>query len=155
MRFTPLLSLVVLLAGSMASSHAEDAKTLADKLTTEGAANFSARKAQALADSYTDEAKVYLVSLDDSTGRAKEEVHEGHADIRALYEDLFEKDGKIEATNTVDYARLIGPNFLTIAGTFEIKRGADVMRVAFVQLRVKKDQRWQIESMRLVYVPNL
>ncbi len=138
MRFTPLLSLVVLFTGSMAQ--AEDAKALAEKLTTEGAANFSARKAQVLADSYTDEAKVYLVSLDESTGRAKEEVREGRAEIRTMYEDMFKDDGAIDAHNEVNYARLIGSNFLMIAGTFEIRIGADVTRVAFVQLRVKQDE---------------
>ncbi len=153
MRFTPLLSLVVLLAGSMAL--AEDAKELAEKVTAEGAANFSARKAQVLADSYLDEAKVYLVTLDESTGRAKEEVREGRADIRAMYEDLFRNDGAIEAHNEVDYARLIGSNFLMIAGTFEIKQNSNVTRVAFVQLRVKQDGLWKIESLRLVFVPNL
>ena len=41
-----------------------------------------------------------------------------------------------------------------IAGTFEInRRGSDAMRLAFVQLRVKQDGLWQIESMRLVLVP--
>ena len=39
MRFTPLLSLVVLLAGSMAL--AEDAKELAEKVTAKGAANLA------------------------------------------------------------------------------------------------------------------
>ena len=67
---------------------------------------------------------------------------------------MFRDGLSIDAHNEVDYARLIGSDFLMIAGTFEVKRGLlDVTRMPFVQLRVKQGDRWLIQSMRVVFQP--
>jgi ketosteroid isomerase-like protein len=155
MRFLALLSLGVLLGSPMVRGE-EEAKPLAEKVTAEGAKHFSARDAQALSESYTDDAVLFLVTYDQSTGRAKvADTKEGRSAIRSLYEDLFRDGQTIDAHNEVEYARLVGPDYLIIAGTFEMKRGLlDVSRLPFVQTRIRQGDRWLIQSMRVAFMPN-
>ncbi|HEU5115289.1 MAG TPA: hypothetical protein VFT74_01290 [Isosphaeraceae bacterium] len=152
MRYIPLCLLVVVLGGSMAL--ADDATELAETLTKQGAVDFSARDARALAESYTDDGTVAVVVHDQSTGGAKEIEKQGRREIQELYEEMFRDGLTIDAHNEVDYARKIGSDFLMIAGTFEIKRGLlEVTRMPFVQVRIKQGDRWLIQSMRVVFEP--
>lgn len=154
MRVLPVMVLMVLL-GSLVARADEDAMAVAKKVTAEGAENFISRDARALGESYTDDAVLYLVTFDQDAGTARVDTKEGRFTIQSLYEDLFREGQAIDAHNTVDYARLIGPNYLVIAGTFEMKRGLlDVSRLPFVQTRVRQGDRWLIQSMRVVFVPN-
>lgn len=153
LRHAALIALAVLCCGAVSRAQ-DEARAIAEKVTSEGADLFDARDARALAETYTDDATVFLVTRDQSTGRAKVDTKQGRQAIQSLYEDMFRDGLSIDAHNEVDYARLIGPDFLMIAGTFEIKRGlADVSRLPFVQLRVKQDNRWLIQSVRIVFMP--
>ena len=132
---------------------ADEAMKLARKLTGEGAATFSKADAKAMAAYYTEDAIVFLESKNDEGHQVKE--YDGKAEIERAYADLFkEEHGTIQAKNTVDYARLLAPDLLVIAGTFEPNQLADKpLKVPFYQVRVKQGDRWLIHSVRIFVLP--
>lgn len=155
----PRLSVLAIVGSALlaASSFGQDAPPdeamkLATKLTEEGAATFSKADARAMAAYYTEDAIVFMQSKSDDGHSVKE--YDGRAEIERLYADLFKEPGTIQAKNTVEYARLLAPDLLVIAGTFEPNQlAAKPMKVPFYQVRVKQGDKWLIHSLRVFVVP--
>jgi hypothetical protein len=131
---------------------ADEAMKLATKLTEEGAATFSKADARAMAAYYTEDAIVFMQSKNDDGHSVKE--YDGRAEIERLYADLFKEPGTIRAKNIVEYARLMAPDLLVIAGTFEPNQlAAKPMKVPFYQVRIKQGEKWLIHSLRIFVLP--
>jgi ketosteroid isomerase-like protein len=131
---------------------ADEAMKLATKLTEEGAATFSKADAKAMAAYYTEDAIVFMETKNDDGHSVKE--YDGRAEIERLYADLFKEPGTIQAKNTVEYARLLAPDLLVIAGTFEPNQlAAKPMKLPFYQVRVKQGDKWLIHSVRIFVLP--
>jgi hypothetical protein len=131
---------------------ADEAMTLAVKLTEEGAAVFDTFSAKAMADFYLDDAEITLVSRGDAG--LKFDSHKGKPEIEAFYADLFKKPETIKSKNTVDYAKLIAPDVLVIAGTFDTNTlKPDSPKIPFYQVRMKTGDKWLMSSVRIFFVP--
>ncbi len=153
-RWTSYLAALAVVSFAPALVLADDqAKKIAEKVTTEGAATFDTYNAKAMAAYYEEGAVLTLIKNDN--GDVTLETHEGRAAIEKAYAKLFEKPEPIKSRNTVDHARLIGSDVLTIDGTFDINTlKADSIKVAFHQVRVKKNDKWQILIMEISLLPN-
>jgi hypothetical protein len=130
---------------------ADEAMKLARRLTEEGAATFNTANARAMVDYYTADAKVTLHSRNDQGITAKE--YDGHEEIQGLYADLFKDRARIRSKNTVEYARLLAPDVLVIAGTFDPNLDVDKpLKVPFYQVRLKRGDKWLINSLQIFVV---
>jgi ketosteroid isomerase-like protein len=139
-------------AGTANDKPADEAMTLAVKLTEQGAATFDTFNAKAMADYYTEDAVVVLVTRDGAG--FKNDLHRGRADIEAFYADIFKKPETIKSKNTVEYAKLIAPDVLVIAGTFDPNTlKPDSPKIPFYQVRVKQGDKWLMSSLRIFFVP--
>jgi ketosteroid isomerase-like protein len=155
-----LLSLaLVAVVGGLTSARtcgeepADEAMKLAKKLTEEGAATFSKSDAKAMAAYYTENAVVFLQGKGDDGHSVKE--YDGRAEIERLYADFFKEPKTIQPRNTVEYARLLAPDLLVIAGTFEPDQLAEKpMKIPFYQVRVKQGEKWLIHSVRIFVLPD-
>jgi ketosteroid isomerase-like protein len=131
---------------------ADEALKLAKKLTEEGAATFNKVDAKAMAAYYTDNAKIFLQTRDESEISIKE--YDGREEIEKLYADLFKDPSQVHGKNTVEYAKLLASDVLVIAGTFVPNETApEPIKVPFYQVRVKQGDKWLINSLRIFYVP--
>jgi ketosteroid isomerase-like protein len=131
---------------------ADEALKLATKLTEEGAATFSKADAKAMAAYYTDDAIVFMEGKNDEGYSVKE--YDGRAEIERLYADFFKEPATIQAKNTVEYAKLLAPDLLVIAGTFEPNQLATKpLKLPFYQVRVKRGDKWLIHSVRIFVLP--
>ena len=129
----------------------DDATELAKKLTEEGAATFNTASAKAMAEYYTDDAKVFLESKNDSGISVKE--YDGREEIEKFYADLFKNPATIQSKNTVEYAKLLAPDILVIAGTFEPNtQDPKPLKVPFYQVRVKQGDKWLMSSVRIFVI---
>jgi ketosteroid isomerase-like protein len=129
-----------------------EAKKLATRLTEEGAAKFNTADAKAMSAYYVDDAKVFLVSRDESQEVSVKEYN-GRQEIEQFYADIFKDHGTIRSKNTVEYSRLLAPDVLVIAGTFEPNLDAEKpLKVPFYQVRVKKGEKWLMISLRIFLV---
>lgn len=153
-----MISAMVIVGGVLATARtygeepADEAMKLATKITEEGAATFSKQDAKAMAAYYTEDAIVFLQGKSDEGHSVKQ--YDGKAEIERLYADLFKEPKTIRARNTVEYARLLAPDLLVIAGTFEPDQLADKpLKVPFYQVRVKKGEKWLIHSLRVFVLP--
>jgi hypothetical protein len=153
--FTCALALaVVSLAPSLVrgDDRAEEAKKIAVKVTTEGAATFDTLNASAMAAFYVEDARLSFVMRDGET--LKTEFHNGRAEIEKGYAKLFENRETIKSYNDVQAARLLADDVLTIDGTFDTNTlKPDSIKIPFHQVRVKRDDKWQVLSMEIFYVP--
>jgi uncharacterized protein (TIGR02246 family) len=144
----------ILLAAARAQAPAqpdEEAMKLAKKLTEEGAATFNTANAKAMTAYYTEDGKVFLQSRDQNGVSVKE--YDGRDEIERLYVDLFKDPSAIQAKNTVEYARLLAPDLLVIAGVFEPNMAAaDPLKLPFYQVRVKRADKWLIHNLRVFVV---
>ena len=104
-------------AGPEKDKPADEATALAVKLTEQGAATFDTFNAKAMADYYLDDAEIALVSKEE--GGLKVQTYKGRAEIEKAYADVFKKPETIKSRNTVEYAKLLAPDVLVIAGTFD------------------------------------
>jgi ketosteroid isomerase-like protein len=132
---------------------ADEAMNLARKLTEEGAATFSKADAKAMVAYYTENAIVFVQGKNDEGHSVKE--YDGKAEIERAYADYFKgQQGTIQAKNSVEYARLLAPDVLVIAGTFEPNQLAEKpLKVPFYQVRIKQGDRWLIQSVRIFVLP--
>lgn len=155
-----LASALVLVGGLLTAARAlgqdppaDEAMKLATKLTDEGAATFSKADARAMAAYYTEDAIIFLQGKNDEQHTVKE--YDGRAEIEQGYAELFKNEqGTIRAKNHVEYARLLAPDILIIAGTFEPNQlAAKPVKVPFYQVRVKQRDRWLIHSLRIFALP--
>ncbi len=146
-----LLGLLTL--GAWAQAPDPEAMTLARKLTEEGAKTFDTADAKAMIASYTDDAKVTLEGRDDSGFSLRD--YATRDEIEGLYRDMFKdkNPGSIASKNTVEYAKLLAPDMLVIAGVFEPDTNdPNSLKVPFYQVRIKKGEHWLISSMRIFVV---
>jgi ketosteroid isomerase-like protein len=131
---------------------ADEAMKLAKKITDEGAATFSKADAKAMVAYYTEDAKVFFDAREENEIKVK--VYDGHAEIENFYADLFKDPTKVHGKNTVEYARLLASDVLVIAGTFVPNANeAEPIKVPFYQVRIKKGDKWLINSLRIFFVP--
>ena len=105
-----------------------------------------------MADYYLDDAEVSLATRDGEG--LKVQSYKGRAEIEKAYADIFKKPETSKSRNTVEYARLIAPDILVIAGTFDTNSlKPDSIKVSFYQVRLKKGDRWLMSSVRVFFVP--
>jgi len=130
----------------------DEAKKIAVKVTTAGAATFDTLDAPKMAASYVDDARLSFVSRDG--GELKTEFHKGRTEIESFYARLFENGQTIKSYNDVTAARLLAPDVLTIDGTFDTNTlKPDSPKIPFHQVRVKQGDAWRILSMEIFFVP--
>jgi hypothetical protein len=135
--------------GFLLAPLADDATQIAVKLTTDGATNFDRKDAKTLAESYTEDAMLTLVVKEKDSDGLKTEIKRGRGEIQASYESLFKDAGVIHSHNTVEHARRINDNILVITGVFEPGLFNDAIKVAFVQTRVRQNDKWLISNMQI------
>ena len=143
----------LMLSPARAQEPGDEAMKLARKLTEEGAATFGKADAKAMVAYYTENAIVFVQGKNDEGHSVKE--YDGKAEIERAYADFFKgQQGTIQAKNTVEYARLLAPDVLVIAGTFEPNQLAEKpLKVPFYQVRIKQGDRWLIQSVRIFVLP--
>ncbi len=142
----------ILKAGPEKDKPADEATTLAVKLTEQGAATFDTFNAKAMADYYIEDGEIALVTKED--GGLKIQTQKGRAEIEKFYADVFKKPETIKSRNTVEYAKLIAPDVLVIGGTFDTNTlKPDSPKVPFYQVRVKKGEQWLLSSVRIFVLP--
>ena len=81
---------LALVALTVAAAPDEDAKQVAVKVTTAGAALFDARDAKGLALTYAEDARLEIIIKDKDSGELKTETKVGRAEIEAYYQELFQ-----------------------------------------------------------------
>ncbi len=156
--FSVALAIAVATAGSIRGSGpekdkpADEATALAVKLTEQGAATFDTFNAKAMADYYLEDGEIALVTKEE--GGLKVKYYKGRAEVEQGYADMFKKPETIKSKNTVEYAKLIAPDVLVIAGTFDLNTlKPDSPKVPFYQVRVKKGDQWLMSSVRIFVLP--
>jgi hypothetical protein len=151
--FAAILTVVSLTSGLVRGDDRDDeAKKIAVKVTTAGAATFDTLNASAMAAYYADDARLSLVTRDGES--FKTEHHNGRGEVETFYAKIFEQRETIKSYNDVTAARLIAPDVLTIDGTFDANTlKPDSPKIPFHQVRAKQGDKWQILSMELFYVP--
>jgi len=131
----------------------DDAKVIAEKVTTEGAKTFDTCNAKAMAEQYLDDARLIVITREN--GRIEAQTNKGRSEIEALYAKLFENPQTIKSRNTVDRAKFLGSDILTIDGTFDINTlDPNSIKVPFHQVRVKQDGKWRVLLMEVSILPN-
>jgi hypothetical protein len=139
-------------AGSQTPKPGDEAMALATKLTEEGAATFDKLDAKAMAAYYLEDAEIALVTKDETALKVQNYI--GRERIEDFYADLFKKPETIKSKNTVEYAKLLAPDVLVIAGTFDTNTlKPDSIKVPFYQTRVKQGDKWLMSSVRIYYLP--
>jgi len=130
----------------------DEATKLAVKLLDEGAAVFDTFSAKAMADFYTEDAELALVTREDSGLKAQ--VSKGKTEIEKFYADVFKKPETIKSKNHVEYAKFLAPDILVIAGTFDTNTlKPDSPKLPFYQVRMRTGDKWLMSSLRIFFVP--
>jgi len=151
-RWIPFAALSVVLFVAPTTRADDDAKTIAEKVTTEGAKTFDACDAKAMAAQYLDDAQLTIITSEN--GEAKVEKHNGRSEVEAFYAKLFEKPETIKSRNTVDRAKLLAADILSIDGTFDVNTlDPNSIKVPFHQVRVQKDGKWRVLLMEVSVLP--
>lgn len=151
MRRFAIIGLVLLIPIS-AYGGDEDAKKLAQGILDKGAALFTKRDAEAMARTYTEGARVVLISKDKESQQYKTDVREGQTAIHEMYADMYKHaEGTSAARNTVEFARRVAPDLLVIHGVFEPNVGQG--SYPFVQVRKKEGEKWLILNLQLFISP--
>ena len=128
------------------------ARKIAEKVTTDGAAIFDTLDAHDMAATY-DEKGVLTVFRREKES-IEREAHEGRAKVEAAYAELFKSPETIKSRNVVEHARLITPDLLTIDGTFDMNTlKPDSIKVSFHQVRREQGGKWLVLSMEIVVAP--
>ena len=129
-----------------------DAKTVAQDVLDKGAVLFDKRDAAAMAATYTEDAQLEWVEKDSVDGAIKIETRKGREEIEMLYRDFF-KDQKDATTskNTVEFARFISADLIVVHGFFQPNVTNDA-KFQFVQMRLKKDDKWMLKSLTLFVI---
>jgi hypothetical protein len=141
---------VVLAGNSIQAARAghgleSEADRIAAKLLKTGSELFDAKKADALAATYTEDGKIHLFSKRD--GKYQDDLKEGRADIARFYEDLFKDGGVHHSENTIEFTRLLAPDLLVIHGRF--RPDVQGLVLPFVQMRVKQGDEWHLKELWL------
>lgn len=157
-----LLTTLVTALGLLApgpSSNAQDpppidseALGVARQLTEAGAKLFVARDAKGLTDTYADDGQIVLVEWDAEVRGLKLDARSGRSAVLDAYQQLFQGDQKLEATNIIQHARFLGPNLLQFSGVLVLKVDNQTQQVPFTQLRIKHGPSWLISKVE-IFVP--
>jgi len=145
----------VLMLSSFASAQTDDqAKAIAVKVTTAGAAIFDTKDAKAMAATYTDDAQLQWITRNKESSAIETETKRGRAEIEAFYVDVFKGNDPFHAKNTVEYARWISDDLLMIAGVFTPDSQApEPLKLPFVQVRIRQGDAWRIMSLQVFFAP--
>jgi hypothetical protein len=126
----------------------ETAKKLAQEILDKGSALFDRHDAAAMAATYTEDAQLFWLQKDDSTGEIKVTNKNGRAEIEELYRDVFKNPGDQKTSkNNVEFARFATPDVLIIEGVFQPnvdKQG----KFPFVQVRIKRGDKWLMKTLQ-------
>ena len=139
----------LLLALPLAAKAQDDkAKEVAQDVLNKGSALFDTHDAAAMAATYTEDAQLFWLQKDDSTGEIKVTNKNGRAEIEDVYRDIF-KDQKEKTTskNTVEFARFAKPDVLIIEGVFQPNVDKEG-KFPFVQVRVKQGDKWLMKTLQ-------
>lgn len=151
-RWIPVAALAAVLFTVPSVRADDDAQTLAEKITTEGAKTFDNQDAKAMAAQYLDDARLTVVAKENDEIEAQ--VHKGRAEVEKFYAKVFEKPQTIKSRNTVDRAKFIGEGALSIEGTFDVNTlDPNSYKVPFHQVRVQKDGQWRVLLMEIAILP--
>jgi hypothetical protein len=130
-----------------------EAKAIAVKVTTAGAALFDAKDAAALAATYVEGAKIELIGKDESSKEYRAELKQGRIEIEAYYKELFKNDPTFHSKSTVEFAQELRPDLILFTGYFiPDTQSADQIRIPFVQTRVKQGENWKILSLKIFVI---
>jgi RNA polymerase sigma factor (sigma-70 family) len=132
-------------ASTPAGRPSSEAERIAERVLKVGSDLFDAKQAGPLAATYAEDGEISLTVKKEEGYR--NEVTRGRADVERFYRDLFKGAGTIDSENTVEFARLVMPDLLIIHGRFRPNVGEE--ELPFVQVRVKRDDRWQILKLSL------
>jgi len=132
-----------------AVSPKSEAETIAETFLKAGSKLFNAKDAAALAATYTEDGEIVLVGKKD--GEITKEVKKGRTDIEEFYSNHFQATEMIDSENTVELARLIAPDVLVVHGRFRPNAGQ--AELPFVQMRVKRGDRWLLSRLWLFLSP--
>jgi len=151
--FTTLALALALGLFSTARADDKDAKTLAQEILDKGAKLFDKHDATVMAATYTEDAQIDLIEKDKSTGEIKINVKTGRSEIESFYRDLF-KNARESTTskNTVEFARLLSSDVMLIEGTFQPETDKE-LKVPFVQMRIKQNDKWLMRTLHLYVLP--
>jgi len=131
-----------------APANLQDAYEQAERVLADGSSLFNEKDHVALAATYTEDARIELMSKTD-TGYSTR-VYEGRKEIQDLYQNLFSNAQTIESRNVVEYAQTIGDDFLIIVGTFEPDLQGGLL-LQFIQVRTRgPNGEWKISNLRLI-----
>jgi hypothetical protein len=125
------------------------AERTAERILTTGSELFDAKKAKALAATFTVDGEIHLFDM-----KAKREGDipiRGRADIEEFYVNMFEDASTIHSQNTVEFARFVAPDVLIIHGRFRPNVGEQDL--PFIQLRVKQRDEWLLSKLWLFLSP--
>jgi RNA polymerase sigma factor (sigma-70 family) len=126
-----------------------EAEAIAEKVLKTGSDLFDAKKADALAATYTEDGTIHLTGKKED--HYQDDVKRGRAEIEEFYRGLF-KDGRtIDSENFVESARLIAPDLLVINGRFRPNLGEK--ELPFVQMRIKEGDQWLLSKLWLFLSP--
>jgi ketosteroid isomerase-like protein len=151
MRFALLSAALLLPVAALADD--QDPKRLAQDLLDKGAALFDARDTAQLAATYTEDAEICVVGKDQDSGTYKTQTTRGRQAIERAYQTLF-KDGRAgtKSRNQVEFAHFIAPDLLLIHGHFQPDTDQEG-KVPFVQVRLKREDKWLLMGLQLFIVP--
>jgi hypothetical protein len=147
-----LFALAAVVAAQEPAAVNTEAMKIAQKVTEQGAATFDTFDAKAMAATYLTDAELVVVTKED--GSLKYQRHAGRTAIEEQYAGVFKNPQTIKSKNLVEYARLIAPDVLVIAGIFDMNTlTPDSPKIPFYQVRVRKGDAWMISSMRIYVLP--
>ncbi len=148
-----LLGVILFLGGAL-PARGDEALDAAKAATGEGAKIFSSKNLDAMLATYAEDSQVEIISRNEATGGLKRDQSTGKNEIRKLYEDMFKTEGSIDARNTVETARFVGPEMLLITGTFEVSAGGRTSTFPFVQVRTRRDGKWLLAHVQVYVAPS-
>jgi hypothetical protein len=150
---TPSLFVSACLVVLAPASAAQDPKTLAEELLTQGAALFDRHDAAAMAATYAENGEIQMLIKEESSNTFRRDTRTGRAAVQEAYAEIFkDMSPSTRSRNVVESARFIGTGILVIQGSFQpdTNKGDGV---PFVQVRVRQGGTWKILSVNLYVVP--
>lgn len=146
------LGLMLLSTTAVRAGDDAEARKIAEKVTAEGAAIFDTFDAKAMAATYDE--KAILINFEREGGAIVRQSAEGREKVKDFYAKVFENPETIKSKNTVDRARLLADDLLSIDGTLDTNSlKPDSFKIAFHQVRQKKDGKWLVLVMEISLVP--
>jgi ketosteroid isomerase-like protein len=150
-----LLGLTSTFNAATASDVAPDALTLAQELTSHGAALMERNDLNGYMAQYLDDAGM-IVGSTDSSGRMTTSQTRGMAEIRKSFQFIETMQG-LSLQSNVLYARLVKPDVLFIVFTVTLTNSGNVdnpTQIPVSQVRLLTGGEWRIASIQLGFSDN-